>query len=529
MSGPREGPNPLRPYYIPPSVGPPLDTSQNISSAHTIGSKHASASKPPTSFGSSARDILSDLDYSEYLSDSSSPSPADVIKRLVDQALWKYTSVLLAQPFEVAKTVLQVQLASAVDDGRLQAEMAEDMRRHPASYREEVHDIPSDGSDPDEPSYFTSAAPLSQTHTRSPRPRHRDTRSSTSYSPPLTPRSPYPPSRSPAHAHNLPSTSSISIVLSHLWTSEGAWGIWKGANSTFIHSIILSTITSFVRSLLCALLALPDPGISLQGITPALIPTPSTVGGIDVLSSPSPFASLFAAVSAAGIAGIVLAPIDIARTKLILTPSTHPPRSLVPTLQSLPSWTLPLSIAPVTFLHSTLPTLISASTPLFLRSRLGIDPLLTPNMYTIATFVSQVFELGIRLPIETVLRRGQIAVINPLSRPPTPETSTLSKSLAKRSSSVQTVVEIGPYRGLVGTIYHIVFEEGERGGRADVVRGTGGAPALKVGAVGQGQQRRRKGQGLEGLWRGWRVGMWGLVGMWGATTLGGLGGKGGEF
>ena len=90
-------------------------------------------------------------------------------------------------------------------------------------------------------------------------------------------------------------------------------------------------------------------------------------------------------------------------------------------------------------------------------------------------------------------------------------------------------MEIGPYRGLVGTIYHIVFEEGERGGRADVVRGTGGAPALKVGAVGQGQQRRRKGQGLEGLWRGWRVGMWGLVGMWGATTLGGLGGKGGEF
>ena len=49
--------------------------------------------------------------------------------------------MLLAQPFEVAKTVLQVQLASAVDDGRLQAEMAEDMRRHPASYREEVHDV----------------------------------------------------------------------------------------------------------------------------------------------------------------------------------------------------------------------------------------------------------------------------------------------------------------------------------------------------------------------------------------------------
>lgn len=32
-------------------------------------------------------------------------------KRLVDQAIWNYTSVLLAQPFEVAKIVLQCHLA----------------------------------------------------------------------------------------------------------------------------------------------------------------------------------------------------------------------------------------------------------------------------------------------------------------------------------------------------------------------------------------------------------------------------------
>lgn len=32
-------------------------------------------------------------------------------KRLVDQAIWNYTSVLLAQPFEVAKIVLQCRQA----------------------------------------------------------------------------------------------------------------------------------------------------------------------------------------------------------------------------------------------------------------------------------------------------------------------------------------------------------------------------------------------------------------------------------
>lgn len=73
---------------------------------------------------------------------------------------------------------------------------------------------------------------------------------------------------------------------------------------------------------------------------------------------------------------------------------------------------------------------------------------------------------------------------------------------------------------------HIVYEEGKRGGRADLVKGSGGAPALKVERMGK---ERRKGQGVEGLFRGWRVGMWGLVGVWGAATLGGVGGKGGEF
>ena len=93
------------------------------------------------------------------------------------------------------------------------------------------------------------------------------------------------------------------------------------------------------------------------------------------------------------------------------------------------------------------------------------------------------------------------------------------------ASDTHTVVEIGPYNGLLGTMLSIVREEGSQGRKADLIKGTHGAPAMKVGKQG----KTRKGQGLEGLWRGWRVGMWGLVGVWGAATLGGLGGKGGEF
>lgn len=133
-------------------------------------------------------------------------------------------------------------------------------------------------------------------------------------------------------------------------------------------------------------------------------------------------------------------------------------------------------------------------------------------MYSVATFVGQTFELVVKLPIETVLRRGQMDVARSTSK----------------EKEMQTTVEVGPYRGLFGTLHSIVYEEGERGPPTELVKGTAGAPAMKVGKVGQ-ERKRRKGQGFEGLWRGWRVGMWGIVGVWGAATWGGVGGNGGEF
>ena len=143
MTALTEGPNPLRPYYIPPTVGPPSDYSPNFSSTSNIQSKHAaSASVPSTSFGSSARNILADMDYTEYLSDSS-PSPADVIKRLLEQAVWKYTSVFLAQPFEVAKTVLQVQLPSSAQKVVSQASFPDGSRRRMPSYRNDSYEVSS--------------------------------------------------------------------------------------------------------------------------------------------------------------------------------------------------------------------------------------------------------------------------------------------------------------------------------------------------------------------------------------------------
>ena len=136
MSTTRETPNPLRPYYVPPSVGLSPDSlpSYNQSGGADTHSRGFAATRARPTLSSSARDILSDLDYSDYLSDGSS-SAASLGKRLLDQALWKYTSVLLAQPFEVAKTILQCHLVEPLGGSSERC----DMRRVRGHDRDDIY------------------------------------------------------------------------------------------------------------------------------------------------------------------------------------------------------------------------------------------------------------------------------------------------------------------------------------------------------------------------------------------------------
>lgn len=80
------------------------------------------------------------MDYTDYMPESS-PSSTAVVKGLVEQAIWKYTSVFLAQPFEVSKTVLQVQAGSQAQKSLANETFANDMRRKPGSYRRDSFEV----------------------------------------------------------------------------------------------------------------------------------------------------------------------------------------------------------------------------------------------------------------------------------------------------------------------------------------------------------------------------------------------------
>ncbi|CAD0112249.1 unnamed protein product [Aureobasidium uvarum] len=474
LSTSRDTPNPLRPYYRPPSIGlPPADANATSSSAG-----------PSSSLGSSARHVFDDLDYSSFLNDGDSASVADMGRKVLDQALWKYTSVLLAQPFDVAKTILQVRLATQLD--------AESTLRRRTSARFAVDQYPpsEDDSDPDEPSYFTPTKPAKAAESdtsRSRRPRTPPSRSSREQSP-------------APHVLQLRRPDSVMEALSQLWQQAGAAAMWKATNATFIYNVLLKAVEGWTRNLLSALFDLPDPS-SLASVPAEVVA--GAMGGLDLADSPSPLASLGIAVAASAIAGLLLAPLDLVRTSL----------------------TIPTSLFPITLLHSTLPTLLSTSTPLVLRQYFRVDPLSTPATYSLATFLTSTTELFIKLPLETVLRRAQISHLKS-SHKHAYNKAALNSFRGSKSvggPEMDTIVPVGPYKGVFGTAWSIMAEEGIREQPPQSRMNTPARPGLVA------QRREKKGQGIGGLWRGWRVGMWGLVGVWGASALGGGGRTGGEF
>jgi mitochondrial fusion and transport protein UGO1 len=89
---------------------------------------------------------------------------------------------------------------------------------------------------------------------------------------------------------------------------------------------------------------------------------------------------------------------------------------------------------------------------------------------------------------------------------------------------LDTIVNIGRYKGPIWTMWMIVNEEGISSSQ-DGVSGTVGLQTTRIAR----KQRERRGQGIEGLWRGWRVGFWGLIGVWGATAIGGAANTVDEF
>jgi fusion and transport protein UGO1 len=292
---------------------------------------------------------------------------------------------------------------------------------------------------------------------------------------------------------NIRRSDSVTGVISALWTKEGAWGVWKGSNATFLYTVLQSLLENWSRSFLSAVLNVPDLGVK------------DDIDRLVDIASPYPWASLFVAASAAVATGVLLAPLDLVRTRLILTPTSRGQRRTLSVLRSLPSYICSSSLLIPTMLHSLIHPILTLSTPLVLRTRFMLDSQVSPMTFSVAKFCASSAAIFVKLPLETVLRRGQMGVLSGKE---------YLRVLGGKEQKLDAIVPVGRYEGAFGTMVHIAKEEGHReiiGKPAQVQKGKGKSKPSGPTYL--------KGQGVEGLWRGWKVSWWGLVGLWMAGTL----------
>lgn len=224
-------------------------------------------------------------------------------------------------------------------------------------------------------------------------------------------------------------------------------------------------------------------------------------------------------------------------------------------MRSLPSYLCHSSLIAPTVLHSLIHPLLTLSTPLVLRTRFMIDRELAPTAFSVAKFCSSTVALLLKLPLETVLRRGQVSVLSSEPYVSALEGNSPAAARAARArkanagavvavgelppataapeGGLETIVPVGRFNGVFGTMYRIVKDEGSHA-VAKPAAASSSSKTPRKGRSGSATPTAsvsetvyRRGQGMDGLWRGWKVSWWGLVGLWAAGVLGG--GGDGEF
>ena len=81
--------------------------------------------------------------------------------------------------------------------------------------------------------------------------------------------------------------------------------MWKGSNATFLYTVLQSLLENWSRSFLSAIFNVPDLGVK------------DDIDRLVEIASPYPWASLIVAATAAVATGVLLAPLDLVRTRYV--------------------------------------------------------------------------------------------------------------------------------------------------------------------------------------------------------------------
>lgn len=393
------------------------------------------------------KNMYSDLEFSEYFELN---NVSELIKSLVNSFITNYFRCLIAQPFEVARLLLQV--------GDIHTTTPNDgAKEHQKTKRNEPHyddDNDDDNDDDDEVYYFQSKDEDSELL-------RRRTRTIKRRSPTKTTTTAASSKKVINKNHIRPVSLNTVDIMSSLLSQEGTRGLWRATNATFILNALSSTLEAWITGFISPFLQIPDPFF------------------VDVAHSPEPTTTLALSITASLLTGLILAPLDLIRTKLVVTSINHNERSIRNSIKNLRYFTCPISLIIPTILNSLANNVFKKLTPYLLFVKFGIDAYGSPIWYSTISLFSNIVELFVRLPVETLLRRAQVSFLLKRSE---------NGNVMKIENEDQLIVGFGGYSGLFKTFYDIYHSSGEN-------------------------------SGFEGLFRGWRVGLLKILGSWGLSLL----------
>lgn len=407
------------------------------------------------------KNYVYDLELLEYFDFS---NLLEVFKNLVTSFLKNYCKVLLSQPLDMVRLVLQVGYFDF-------------SAKQPEKYTRLMDDTEESSASDDEIDYFQQLGAAS-VHRRK--------------------KEPKPAPRAAKNPHKIHPVSQHTVdIMAAIVAKDGPFALFRGINALFIHYTLSHTIEAWITGFALPFLNIPDPFF------------------LDLTHSTEPLKSLCLSVLACVLAGLILMPLDLIKVRMMLTPFNRAPetatasnsdenlagsvvhavadaaqleavntRSVRESIRHYPGALLvrpPPTITLLTVLHQFSTTVFRKSAPYLLFVRYNVDSYLSPSLFTIANLVLLIAELFIKLPVENLLRKEQVRF---LLKP---------KSVHEDKYRVVTIDNAD--ENLIVTFNGWSVDHlGEQVGLWQRVR-------------------------LLGLFNGWRVGVLNVIGYWGYNIL----------
>lgn len=320
-----------------------------------------------------ARKSLSDLEFGDLINWKTWKV---LVSNMLTQFVKRYFQHLVQQPFEVARLLLQVgefDLSSSESTDELRRQKIElevtDVDGFEGSYYDE-----NDNED-DEIDYFPSTNA-----------QNRNTATTKEFS------------ELAAVTHKIkPQSLHTMDIMNSVMDEEGTRGLWRANNTTFIYNFLSATLDAWFTGMLSPFLQIPDPYF------------------IDIIHSPDPQKSIALTLAASVFTGIALLPLDLIKTRLTITSVRKGERSFRKLLKRW-SWRvhtkyIPLDMLLLNVAYSLTTTAFTRLTGVLLYRQLNIDKYTRAVLYNTLKFASRVTELFVKLPLENLLRRSQVAYL----------------------------------------------------------------------------------------------------------------------